>query len=540
MNIKSKEKKENSIVEILVEVSAEEFDTAVNEAFRKSRNSISVPGFRKGKAPRKIVERMYGASVFHEDALDIIMPKVLSLLDEQLDLKLVGMPHVTDVDIKEDNSGVDVTVSAAVYPEVTLGAYKGLSAVKPAAEVMESEIDGEIDGIRRRNARIEKADRPAVNGDIAVIDYEGFVDGETFEGGSSENYELKLGSGAFIPGFEEKVEGMAAGEERSIELMFPENYAEPLAGKPVVFKVKLIEVRENILPDLDDEFAKDVSEFDTLDEYKADIRERRLKIKREEADAAFENALIEKVVESLEADMPDAMVEEQMDNAMQNFTRQVTAYGMEPAAYLQMMNTTPEEFRENSRASSEKQAKMMLALEKIAELEDIKVSDEEIENDYKEASERYGMELDRVKETVPADTIASDIKLRRAAKIVVENAFAEDPPADTPEEIPDNGNRDPDTEGETAPADTAKKPKKTADKKTSAEAETEANAVAGTDAGQQEKPKKAPAKKTAPVKEPEPETSAGPPDGEPEKPKKPASPRKTTKPKVSDTEGVES
>ena len=529
MNIISTEKKEKSIVQLIVEVSGEEFDSAINDAFKKNKNSISVPGFRKGKAPRKIIERMYGATVFHSDALDIIMPAVLSFVASESERRLIGYPDVSDFDVKEGGGGVDITINLAEYPEVKLGEYKGLSAVKAPVEVPDSTIDSEIAGIRLRNARFEIADRPAINGDVAVIDYEGFVDGETFEGGSNDNYELELGSNSFIPGFEEKLQGMKVDEERDIDLVFPDNYTEELAGKAVIFKVRLKELREKILPDLDDEFAKDVSEFDTMEEYREDIRKKFLNARQEDADAQFENALMGKVIEAMEAEIPDVMVEEQLENAMNNFAQQISTYGIDPASYLQMTNTTPEDFRESMRASSENQVKMMLALEKIAELEGIAVSEEEIENEYKEAAERYGVEVEKLKESLGEEAITRDIKFRRAAKIVTDSAIAEEPanaeeapddeePANA-EEVPNDeepanadersateepakpdeipiageppiivGSPDEDTEKQEKPA-----AKKSAAKKTLPDAEDSAAA----DAGQAEKPAKKTASKKA-------------------------------------------
>lgn len=434
MNYTSCEKKEKSTVEIIVAVDREELNTAVDGAFRKNRSSISVPGFRRGKAPRKIIERLYGASIFHNDAIEILAPQVISFAMKEAEVKIVSLPQIKDVDFKDDDEGADFTILAAVYPEVTVGEYKGLSAVKPVTDVADSEIDSELAGMQLRNARIEKTERPAINGDTAVIDYEGFIDDEPFEGGKGENYELVLGSNTFIPGFEEKIHGMLTGEERDLDLVFPENYSEDLAGKQVIFKVKLNELREKILPELDDEFAKDVSEFDTLGEYKASIREKLLVSKEADANARFENALMEKLVLSVEADIPDAMIEDQLDNAVSNFSSQITAYGMEPSAYLKMMNTTPAAFRENMRSQSENQVKISLALNKIAELEGIEVSDEDIENEYKEAAERYGMEVEDLKERTTAEDISIDIKLRLAAKIVTENAVAEDPPPESTEE----------------------------------------------------------------------------------------------------------
>ena len=453
MNLKAVDKKEKNQVEIIIEVDSEEFESAVGKAFIKNKGRIAVPGFRKGKASRKIIERMYGASVFHPDALDLLLPDVLDYARKESGQKIVGFPQVTDVDIKEDSGGADITVTVSVYPEVKIGEYKGIKAPKPDAEVPESSVDEEISSVRIRNARIEKVDRPAMNGDVTVIDYEGFIEGVPFEGGKGGGYELELGSKTFISGFEEKVVGMAIGEERDIDLVFPDEYTEELAGKAVVFKVKLHEVKEKILPELDDEFAKDVSEFDTLVDYKNYIREKLRKARQEEVDAAFENSLMNVVIETVEADIPEVMIEEQMDYAASNFARQVSAYGMEPAQYLQMMGMTPESFRESIRKSSEKQVMTTLALEKIAEIEGIVPNAEDIEQEYNEAAERYGIELDKLKESVDESRVILDIKTRRAAKIVAEHAIPEKP-AESSEE---------------KPVKAAAKPKKPAAKKAPAE-----------------------------------------------------------------------
>ena len=432
MKLKSSEKKEKNEVEIIVEVEPEELETAVNKAFIKNRNRIAVPGFRKGKAPRKMIEKMYGAEIFISDALDELLPETLGFAMKETEHDVVGFPKVSDVDLKDDNTRVEITVIAALRPEVTLGKYKGLSGQKPSVEVPDSEVENEIASTRTRNARIEKADRPAKNGDIAVIDFEGFVDNVAFDGGKGENYELELGSGQFIPGFEDQVEGMEVGQERDIDLVFPEQYKADLAGKPVIFKVKLNEVKEKILPDLDDEFAKDVSEFDTLEEYKADIKDRIMKTRQQDVDETFESVLIDQIVESMEAEIPEAMIDEQFENQMNNLSRQISAYGMQPAQYMQMMGVTPDQFKERMRDSSIKQVKASLALEKIAELENIVVNDEQIEEEYKDAAERFRMEIDKVKESVSREDITRDLKLRNAAKFVVDNAIIEEFKAETP------------------------------------------------------------------------------------------------------------
>ena len=426
MKIRSTEKKEKNEVEIIVEIEPEELETSVNKAYHKNKNRIAVPGFRKGKAPRKMIEKMYGREIFLSDALDELLPETLRFAIKETEHNVVGYPKVSDVDIKDASAGAVVTLLAALYPDVKIGKYKGLKAPKAKVELPNSEIDKEIESARARNARIEKADRPAKDGDIAVIDFEGFVDNVAFEGGKGENYELTLGSGQFIPGFEDKVIGMKVGEERDLDLVFPEQYKEELAGKPVIFKVKLNEVKEKSLPDLDDEFAKDVSEFDTLKEYKADIKKRLQEERQKEVDETFETILIEKLTETLEADIPEAMIEEQLDTSMDALTRQISAYGMQPAQYMQMMGVTPEQFKERMRENSEKQVRASLALLKVAELEKLEIDEKELEEEFKSAADQYKMEVDKLKESVPREDIIRDLKLRKAAKIIADNAIAEE------------------------------------------------------------------------------------------------------------------
>jgi len=421
------EKTGDGIAEVTVEVSPEEFESAVSSAFVKNRKRLSVPGFRKGKAPRKTIERVYGLTVFHSDAIESLLPDALRFAIDSSDLKVIGRPQVMDFDVNEESGGAEVSIKVSIYPEVTLGEYKGISAVKPSAQVLDSEIDYELGAIRNRNARIEIVDRPAKDADIVIIDFDGFIDGAPFEGGKATNYELVLGSGSFIPGFEKKILGMVVGEQRSIELTFPEDYDEKFAGKPVVFDVKLNEVKEKLLPELDDEFAVDVSEFDTLDEYKNSIREKLEKNKQEDVDAAFENALMDEIVDSMQADVPDIMIEEQMDSAVNGFTRQISSYGMDPASYLQMMDITPEMFRERMLERSERQVRITLALEKIAELEAFEVSEDEVEAEYSKAAEQNGMEIEKLRETVSKETIINEIKIRRAAEFVIDNAVVKAP-----------------------------------------------------------------------------------------------------------------
>ena len=476
MNLLKSEKKENNEIEITVEVTSEELEASVQKAFLKNRNRIAVPGFRKGKAPRKIIERMYGAEIFLSDALDEILPQVARFVMTDTDLETVGYPKISDVDADNPSEGLKVTLIAALYPDVKIGEYKGLSAPKPETAVSDEEVDKEVDSMRTRNARIESVERPAVNGDVTVINFEGFLDGVPFEGGKGENYDLELGSGQFIPGFEEKIIGMTVGEERDLDLMFPDNYKEDLAGKAVVFKVKVNEIKEKILPELDDEFAKDVSEFDTLKEYRASIKENILKSREKEVDETFEGLLMDKLVDLLEAEVPEAMIDEQQDNALENLTRQISAYGMTPESYMQMLGVTPDQFRDRMRESSEKQVKVTLALTKISELEKIEVSDDEVEKEYEEASERFGVKVEEFKESVSRDALERDIKLKKAAQIVKDSAvitkFEEDAEGKEKKETKEKkpaAKKTADKKADSKKADTTKAAAKKADtKKTTA------------------------------------------------------------------------
>jgi trigger factor len=428
VNVKSFEKKEKSTGELIVEVTAEEFDGAVNEAYRKNRNQIAVPGFRKGKAPRKIIENMYGASIFFDDALDILYPKAYGFGVEQEKLSTVGQPAVLDVDVGEDKTVV-VKYSVSLYPEVAMGEYLGVHAEKPEAVVTEEEIDSEITSVRQRNARIQTAERASKMGDTVVIDYEGFMEGIPFEGGKAEGTNLILGSDQFIPGFEEQLEGKAAGDEREIDLVFPNDYTDEFAGKPVKFRVKVVEVKESLLPELDDEFAKDVSEFDTLEEYKNSVQEKLAEKKTSDAERAYEDNIMTKVIENMECELPEIMIAEQIDTAISNFNYNLSRQGMDVDLYLKMMHVTMDTFRENMRPSAEKQLKIGLALEKIAELEKIEATEEEIEEGYQKMAERYGVEPEAAKDALNVEVIVREVKLRKASELVCDSAVAEKPEA---------------------------------------------------------------------------------------------------------------
>ncbi|MGE4485607.1 MAG: trigger factor [Oscillospiraceae bacterium] len=424
MNVKSFEKKEKNTAELTVEVSAEKFEEAVNQAYRKNRNSISVPGFRKGKAPRKIIENMYGASVFYEDAIEILYPQAFEFAVTSEKLSIVGQPGLLDVNISDEKI-VTIKYSVALYPEVKMGEYKGITAPKESVRILKKDVDEEIEQIRKRNARIVTADREAATGDTAIIDFEGFLDGKPFEGGKGTDYSLVLGSGQFIPGFEEQVVGMKAGEERDINVSFPEEYTADLAGKPVVFKVKLCEVKESILPELDDEFAKDVSEFDTLEAYRNSIKDNLTERKKSQADKAFEEAVMDKIIEGMACEVPDAMVDERINQTIQSYSYNLSSQGMSFENYLQMMGTNMDDYKASMRPSAEKQIKADIALEQIAKTEDFEVSDEEAEAKYSEFAEKYSMEMDAVKKAINEDAVKQQIKIEKAEKLIYSTAVTE-------------------------------------------------------------------------------------------------------------------
>ncbi len=419
MIVKNIEKKEHNLVNFTVEIDPKEFDSAVNRAYLKNKKSIYVPGFRKGKAPRMVVEGYYGADVFYEDALESLYPLAYELAVNEDKFKPVGRPTVADVNIGDDKT-VTITFESAEYPEVTLGQYRGLEAVKTVQPVTDDEINADIDRMRERNARMITVDRPAENGDIAVIDYEGFDDGKPFEGGKGEDHQLTLGSGSFIPGFEEQVVGMSAGEEKEINVTFPEQYhAKDLAGKPVVFKVKVKEVQVKELPELDDEFAKDVStEFDTFDQLRADVKARLEKGREDAAENLFRENLLQKAIDNMQVDIPDAMVEEKVDQMVEDYSNNMRQYGMTLEQYAGMMGLDMNGFRSTITPSAKHQVQMELLFNKIYETENIEVPDSEIEDEYKKLAEQYDMEADKVREIIPADTIKRELGVLKAADIV--------------------------------------------------------------------------------------------------------------------------
>ena len=422
MNVKSVEK-ENGKAKVVVEIDKPEFEQALNKAYAKCRKDIMLPGFRKGKAPRKMVESMYGATVFYEDAVNEIFPEIYTtaIVDQQL--RAVGSPSVSNMDTP-DEGGVVLTIETELYPEVTLGQYKGIEVPKREVKVEESEVDAELSRMAERNARIETVDRAAQMGDTVVIDFEGFEGGKPFQGGKAEDYSLTLGSGSFIPGFEEALVGAVAGEERDVNVTFPENYAKELAGKPAVFKCKVHEVKESIKPELDDEFAKDVSEFDTLDALKNDIRERFTKSREEQNERAFESSAVQLAAANMTCNVPACMIDEQVDHQIEQFAYQLQSQGMKMEDYTKMIGGDLSSLRQSMRPMAEQTVRSDILLSEIARAENLEVTDEEVEEELKKLAEQYQMELDKVKAAVDTAAVKSDLMGKKAAKIITDNAVA--------------------------------------------------------------------------------------------------------------------
>ena len=427
MNVKSIEKNGNQAT-IVVEIDKELMESGVNKAYMKARKSIMIPGFRKGKAPRKMIEAMYGAHVFYDDGLEEIFPEIYQFAVVEQDLKAIGRPSLTDMQISEDNI-VTLTLTTDVYPEVTLGQYKGLEVEKNEVTVSDEQVAAELDRMAQNVASTETVERAAEMGDTANIDFEGFDNGVPFDGGKGENFDLKLGSGSFVPGFEEQVVGMTAGEEKNIDITFPENYHEGLAGKPVVFHVKLNKVTATNVPALDDEFAKDVSEFETLEELKNDIRAKALENAQKQADNAFEQACVEKAAENTTVEMPNALIESELDNQMDRFGYQLQMSGYSMEQYAKMMGGDVSTMRNAFRPAAEKQAKINVTLAKIIETESITVSDEEMNEEFESVAKQYQLEVEKVKEMVPAEELKASIENRKAIKLIVESAVAVAPKA---------------------------------------------------------------------------------------------------------------
>ncbi len=425
MNIKNIEKKGNEAT-IVVEIDKELMESGANKAYLKARKNIALPGFRKGKAPRKMIEAMYGAHVFYEDGLEEIFPEVYKFAVVDQEIKAVGRPSLTDMDINEEGI-VTITLTTETYPEVTLGDYKGLKIKKEPVTISDEQVEAELDRMAQNVASTETVERAAEMGDTANIDFEGFDNGVPFDGGKGENFDLKLGSGSFVPGFEEQVVGMAAGEEKDIDITFPEDYHKELAGKAVVFHVKVNKVTATNVPAKDDEFAKDVSEFDTLDALKADIREKAQAEAEKKAQADFEQACVDKAAENTTVEMPNALIEAELDTQMERFGYQLQMSGYSMEAYAKMMGGDIAAMRNAFRPTAEKQAKINVMLSKIIEVEEIAATDEEIAEEYEAVAKQYSLEVDKVKEMVPVEELKSSIETRKAVKVIVDSAVATKP-----------------------------------------------------------------------------------------------------------------
>lgn len=423
MALKSSNKVDTNTYEIEVTVTPEVFADACKSAYMKQRKSIQLPGFRKGKATQGMVEKVYGEGAFYEEALEIVYPKAVSEAIEEAGLRTVDQPFDLDIPVMSKAEGVEMKMKVTVYPEVKLGDYKGLKAAMLPTEASDEDVAAELESMRDRNSRLVSVDdREAQMGDTAEIDFEGFVDGVAFDGGKGENYPLELGSGSFIPGFEEQVAGHKIDEEFDVNVTFPEEYAAELAGKDAVFKCKIHEIKAKEMPELDDEFVKDVSEFDTLDELKADIKKNLTEKKEADAKADFENQLVEQVVENMECEIPECMFENRTNEMVQDYSYRLQMQGIDLNTYLSYMGQDMDTFKKTFREGAENQVKASIALEAIVAAENIEATDEEIDAEVAKLAEQYSMEADQIKAAVPADQLAGDIKTRKALDLVVESA----------------------------------------------------------------------------------------------------------------------
>ena len=414
MELKNTEKQEHSVVALTIEITKAEFEAAKDKAFKKTGKNITVPGFRKGKAPRKMIEKLYGEGVFFEEAFNIIYPDAMEMAVEKSGIKPVGRADV-DLGDPAEEGGLTIIAKVPVEPEVELGEYKGIEVEKETVKVLQADVKAELNRMAQRNARTETVERKAKKNDTVDIDFEGFVDGVPFEGGKAEHHELTLGSGAFIPGFEDQLIGCKAGDEKDVVVTFPEEYhAKELAGKEATFKCKVHKVEETILPEIDDEFAKDVSDTcETLDDLKKEITER-LKAERQEAADA--------VIDGMKADIPAAMIDAQVDTIVQDFGYRLQMQGMGLEQYLKMTGTEMGAFRAMFQSQAERQVKTRLALQKVVELEGITVSDKELEEEYAKMAEQYKMEVEKVKAIVSKEALEGDLKISNALEFIKKNA----------------------------------------------------------------------------------------------------------------------
>ena len=423
MSLLKTESIETNKYELTISVEKEKLEEAIKAAYKKNGRRINVPGFRPGKAPLHIIEKMYGEGVFYEDAVDALYPEALENAINESGLDVVGQDKLEIKEIGKDK-GFTFTAIVIVKPEVTLGQYKGLECAKETVRVKNDEIEAELKKLQDRNSRMTAVeDRAAELGDTVEIDYEGFADGVAFDGGKDEGYSLELGSNSFIPGFEEQIVGHNAGEEFDIDVTFPEEYhAEDLKGKPAVFKIKLHDIKRKELPALDDEFAKDVSEFDTLDELKADIKKKISEDKNAKADRDFEDKLIEKVVDGMTVDVPDVMIENSIDQILTDMDYRLRSQGLDLETYMKYLGSDVGAMRNSVREQAEKQVKTRLALEAVAKAEGIEASEKDVEDEFASMAEKYGMPVEDIKARIPAKDLANDLAMNKAIDFVKKNA----------------------------------------------------------------------------------------------------------------------
>ncbi len=418
MELIKNERIESNKQELNIKIDSATFEAACTKIFRRDAAKINVPGFRRGKAPRSIIEKMYGKGVFYEDAINDLIPENYTAAVEAAGIEPIGQPEFDVISIDDD--GLVLKAIVYVMPEVSIEGYRGIEATKTPYTVTDEEVDHEIEHTREHNAReVEITDRAAEIGDIANIDYEGFCDGVPFDGGKDEGHNLKLGSGSFIPGFEDQVAGHAIGEEFDVNVTFPEQYHAPeLAGKAVVFKCKLNAIKSEELPELDDEFAKDVSEFDTLEEYKADVKAKIISRKEKAADAEVEEQLIDWLVANLNCDVPQPLYDAEAENIVRDYDMRLRSQGLDLATYMKYTGQTLDTLREQMKPAAERQVKTRIALQKIVELESIDVTDEEVDAEYARMADMYQMEADKIKEAIAAEDIKGDLKLKAAVELV--------------------------------------------------------------------------------------------------------------------------
>jgi len=436
MKLRNVEKTEANTAVLTIEVTAEEFEKGLDQAYRKNRKDIQVPGFRKGKAPRKMIEAAYGTSIFYEDGINFTYPQAYGEAVVEADINPVDQPHVELQEFPEEG-GYVFTATVTTYPEVTLGTYKGLEAPRKVEEVTEADIDEQLQRLRERNARLVTVEREIQQGDTAVIDFDGSVDGERFKNGQAENYSLEIGSHSFIDTFEDQLVGLKAGDEKAVNVTFPDPYQSPeLSGKAAVFQVKVREVKEKQLPELDDDFAQDVSEFDTLEALRNNAREAITAYREKDADDQFVNGLLDQIVENMTVEVPKVLVDNQIDMMVQEQDMMMQQQGMSMEQFAKMTDQTMDIIKESARPSAEKLVKVELALNAIAEQEKLEVTDEDLENEYKAMAEMYKMEADEVKKYVNEADLKSDLLRRKAQEFVKANGVAVEPKEESAEEKP--------------------------------------------------------------------------------------------------------